>query len=72
MITVKKDGGTTDLPFGYANSDWVELKAKWQKGDNFLEMKSSDRLAKRSKFYMDGHALVRGSCVIGFIKGAVS
>jgi hypothetical protein len=72
MIPVKKDGETTVLPFGYANNDWIELKGKWRKGDHFLEMKSSDKLARRKKFYMDGHALIRGNCIVGFIKGAVS
>jgi hypothetical protein len=72
MFPVTRDGKTVALPFGYAHSDWLELKAKWKKGDRFVEVKSSGRLVERTKFYLDGHALVRGNCVVGFIKGRVS
>ena len=72
MIPVTQDGKTVVLEFGYAHSNWVELKEKWKEGDRFVELKPSKRLVRRTKFYMDGHALVRGNCVVGFIVGAAS
>ena len=60
------------LPYGPTNSEWQELKAKQRKGDYFVQFWRSQHLVERTKFYMDGLYLVRGGCVVGWLKGAVS
>ena len=59
-------------PYGLENSGWQELKAKQRKGDYFIQFWRGRELVERTKFYMDGLYLIRGDCVIGWLKGAVS
>lgn len=66
MITVKKNGKSVILPFGYINDDWETLKSNYQEGDQIFKFSTSaeswDNLAGR-----EGYVLIRGDQIIAEI-----
>ena len=50
-----------NLPFGYENKNWVDLKEKFTKGDSFYKVKYKDNIIS-SKI-----VLVRNNCIKGSI-----
>ena len=55
------------LPFGYSNKEWKELKSLYKTGDKFYFV----RYESGGRYFDEQHILVRGSCIIGSLLGAM-
>ncbi|ASK90167.1 hypothetical protein XAUB_16910 [Xanthomonas citri pv. aurantifolii str. ICPB 11122] len=65
-----KNTKAPQVPFAYANKDWLWLKEQYRPGDYFL---AYEQLWPASgKPFASGYALVRGRCVLGVLSIRVS
>lgn len=58
-------------PFGFHNRDWLEVKAKYQPGDQFVHFRSGNS-SWRVMCGREGYALVRDGIPIGCVVTVMS
>ena len=64
---IKGSPGAPQVPFGFANAEWVSLKALIQPGDVLVEIGFARRLKSGDLDLQSGYALVRNDVVIAEI-----
>ncbi len=70
MVVLHEPGKTSIAPFGENHAKWVAFKSGLRSLDRFVAFDASPELAAQLGIRLDGHAIVRGKCVVGFLKSA--
>lgn len=70
MVVTDEQGRTYITPFGENHTKWVAFKSSLRSLDRFVAFDASPQLAAQLGIRLDGHAIVRGKCVVGFLKSA--
>lgn len=70
MVLMHEQGRTYITPFGENHAKWVAFKSSLKPFDRFVAFDASPELAAQLGIRLDGHAIVRGKCVVGFLKSA--
>ncbi|MGE0331259.1 MAG: hypothetical protein AB7P37_11255 [Ramlibacter sp.] len=70
MVVMHEEGRTYITPFGENHAKWIAFKSSLKSFDRFVAFDASPQLAAQLGIRLDGHAIVRGKCVVGFLKSA--
>lgn len=70
MVVMHEQGTTRIAPFGDKYPKWVAFKSELRTLDRFVAFDAPPALAQELGIRLDGHAIVRGKCVVGFLKSA--
>lgn len=70
MVVMHGQGATRIAPFGDNYPKWAAFKSELKTLDRFVAFDAPPALAQELGIRLDGHAIVRGKCVVGFLKSA--
>ena len=70
MVMMNDQGKIHIAPFGGNHAKWVAFKSELKTLDRFVAFDAPPELAAQLGIRLDGHAIVRGKCVVGFLKSA--
>jgi hypothetical protein len=70
MVVMHEQGKAYFTPFGENHDKWIAFKSSLRSFDRFVAFDASPELAAQLGIRLDGHAIVRAKCVVGFLKSA--
>lgn len=72
MVVMHDQGKAYITPFGENHAKWSAFKSGLKSFDRFVAFDAPPELAAQLGIRLDGHAIVRGKCVVGFLKSATN